>query len=292
MQFSTAAVRRTSVALLATSLIAAPLHWGAVSTDLPTRSHTGTASAQPAIHLAADSDHSVGVVASDPAPEVDEAVNQAIALSFPLHESGRKADPRAFVNRNDTVRSDRDEASGDYRQARLDAIAAGTQAGNEYLPEDKRTRYAHCSQYIGTVMLNSIDTGFPANLTKSQNEYMNDPSRGWINGWVKVGATEDYDPELYRPGDIFLTRGAGHVFMWIGEHDGQEDIVSDASLRLRESKNLRLPSLRKSPIDERTGADQRDRPYDIWRYVGDPQADLANRFSALADAIDSALSGA
>lgn len=262
-----------------------------VAITLVTGSTTAVAipSTAPAAEAPASSAPALGKAAGEPAPEVQEAVDLAIDLSFPLFENGRKAAPQSFVNRGDRVRSDRNEASDEYRAARLAAINAGRQAGNELLPQNRRMRYAHCSQYVSTVVLTTLDAEFAGNLTVRQDEYLNDPTQGWMNGWVKVGNSQDYDPSLYRPGDIFLTRGPGHVFFWIGEHGGFDDVISDASFFAeKDSEKLRLPSLRRYFMKPESGVDSEGRSYDVWRYVGDQQSAMTDQLSELMDTVDAA----
>lgn len=274
--------RVTSTLLASTLAVTTLFTWSTTAVAIPS---TAAATGAPA-----SSAPPLGNAAGEPAPEVQEAVDLAIDLSFPLFENGLKPSPQSLVNRGDRVRSDRNDASDEYRAARLAAINAGRQAGNELLPQNRRMRYAHCSQYISTVVLNTVDPEFAGNLTVRQNEYLNDPESGWMNGWVKIGASEDYDPETYRPGDIFLTRGVGHVFMWIGEHDGYDDVISDAAyFNRRDHELLRLPSLRRYSLDAETGEDSSGRAYDVWRYVGDPQTVMTVRLSSMLDAVETAL---
>lgn len=196
-------------------------------------------------------------------PDTQSAVDLAIRLATPLGPKG-KADPKSFVNRGDVVRDDRDLAGAYYRTERNNAIRVASAAGNPFLPEEDRRRYAHCSQYMSTVILNTIDPMYPGDLTAHQYPYMKNPA----NGWVQVGTSESYDPSTYKPGDVFLTRGPGHTFMWIGEHGGYSDVVAEASFAAEDSAQLKLPSLKRYSINTNTGIDGDGRAYDVWRFVG------------------------
>lgn len=114
------------------------------------------------------------------------------------------------------------------------------------------------------MILSSFDPMFPGNLTETQNAYMQDPS----SGWTRVGTSETYNPDDYQPGDIFLTRGAGHTFMWIGNYHGKNDIIAQASWAPKKSKHLLLPALMRYAVNEDTGLDGLGRAYDVWRFTG------------------------
>lgn len=196
--------------------------------------------------------------------DIGSAVTLALELAAPLYGDGKRPDPASFVNRDGVIRDDQELASSDYIAKRSEAIRSADEAGNPYLPETKRLRYANCSQFLGTVIINTIDPMYPGSLTKDQYPYVQNPN----NGWEKVGTSEDYAPDDYQPGDVFLTRGAGHTFMWIGEHDGFDDVIVEAAYAPEDSPQLRLPSLRRYVVDKDTGVDGAGRAYDVWRFVG------------------------
>lgn len=206
----------------------------------------------------------VDAAQATPEPDVQSAVDLAIQLSTPLHGNGVRPDPRSFVNRDGVTRDDQAIASDDYLEAREDAIAAASAELNPYLPEQRTLVYAHCSQFLSTVILNTIDPMYPGDLTQHQYTYMRNPN----NGWMQVGTSENYAPDEYHPGDIFLTRGAGHTFMWVGPYGGHPDVVAEASFAPPGAEQQRLPSLKRYSIDRNSGLDAQGRGYDVWRFVG------------------------
>lgn len=198
-----------------------------------------------------------------PDPSVQDAVDLAMKLSLPLSREA-KSNPLAYVNRGDVIRNDKTEASPEYKAARQTAIEAAEEAGNPFPPGVQRFQYANCSMFTATLILNTFDKMFPGNLTRTQIAYMKDPA----NGWVRVGSSDNYNPDDYAPGDIFLSRNPGHTFMWIGDYKGYSDVVTEAALAAKESPYLRLPSLKRYTVDTETGQDSMGRTYDVWRYVG------------------------
>lgn len=197
-------------------------------------------------------------------PDIASSVELALDLAIPLYGNGKSISPEAFVNYGGVVRNDQELASGEYLLKRMEAIRTAEAAGNPYLPQERRLRYAHCSQFVATVIINTIDPMYPGDLTKNQYPYVMNPN----NGWQKVGTSETYTPKDYEPGDVFLTRGAGHTFMWIGQHGEYSDVVAEASYAPERSEQLKLPSLKRYSVDAETGLDSAGRAYDVWRFVG------------------------
>lgn len=200
-------------------------------------------------------------------PDYSSPAALASSMSWPLYDGGTASNPYSFTGiRGDD--SDTDAVLPAYTSARQEAAEKQIWAGIELgeLPMD--SEYGHCSNFVATVIINTLTPNFPT-FTGAMNRWMRDPS----NGWVVIGGSENYDPTMYQPGDVFLTRGSGHTFMWIGEHGRHEDVIAEAAFASDE--RTRTASLRRYPLDLSTGEDGLGRVYDVWRYIGDVGVDSA-----------------
>lgn len=191
-----------------------------------------------------------------------------LSMCYPLYGDGTQADPRALTYPGNDI----DAALPGYRAARARAIRIAMQNRVTYPPPgDTRVGYSHCSRFSGTVIINTLDPLFAADYTLWQNQYMAD----YRNGWVQVGSGETYDPSWCRPGDVWITREQGHVFVWLGQHGGHQDVIAEAAFNgiNGEYGYSRVGSLRRYYLDA-NGQDHIGRPYSAWRFVGRPP----NRF--------------
>ena len=199
----------------------------------------------------------------------------AIRCSAPLYGNGRSANPASRVNTQNpdgsiTVGNDRELALPAYRQARLDAIAIATAAGNTYARGvDAEGNYADCTMFVGDMVINTLDPLFPARGSATQYAYLTNP----VNGWTNVGATTNYAPEEYMTGDLLITLPpfeGHHVILWIGDHDGMAEVMADASrITPRDSgMGLRNPTLRVSLFTATKSTDSAGRTYGVYRYTG------------------------
>ncbi|QZY53123.1 hypothetical protein [Leucobacter tenebrionis] len=210
------------------------------------------------------SDNSGGPAALPKTLDYSSPADLAVSVSYPLYKGGRKADPRAFTGGGPV---DAEMASENYKKLKKDAYEIAKKAGSE-LPPWPDESYANCSAFTGAVVIATIDPEFPGNLVRDQREYMSDP----FSGWRKVGDSSDYRQEDLLPGDLFLTpKGTrlAHTWMWIGEHDGVENVVAQAAYGSEGNSGARLPSLQIDPLQNSDdGTDGMGRSYEIWRYVG------------------------
>lgn len=199
----------------------------------------------------------------------------AILCSEPLSGNGNSANPASRVNTlNDdgsiTLGNDQEKALPAYRQARLDAIAIATAAGNIYrLGEDKEGNYADCTMFVGDMVINTLDPLFPARTSATQYGYLTDPT----NGWVNIGGTTSYNPGGYLTGDLLMTLPpdpGDHIILWIGDYDGKTGVIADAArITPRDSgMGLRNPTLRVSLFTSTNSTDNSGRTYGVYRYVG------------------------
>lgn len=192
-------------------------------------------------------------------PDFSSAKSLAIDLAYPLYKDGTVPPP---VSRTGGGSRDIGQASPWYYMARQRSNELGGAAGAENLaPGDEQ--FAAASAFVGTVVQNTIDAGFPGLMIKKQRLYLADPD----NGWVKVGSTEKYSPSSYEPGDVLITRDSNSaVMIWIGNHGGRKNVIADAAHGKRDSKDARLPGLRISNLTK--SGDPDGRQYDVYRYAG------------------------
>lgn len=197
----------------------------------------------------------------------ESAAQMAIALSFPLHGAGKTADPRSRIAGGP---GDKELASALYKTSKVSAWEKSVQYGSTF-PAWPGESYANCSAFTATAVIHTLDPTFPGNFTNKQREYVEDRS----NGWVKVADSESgYNREKLEPGDIFLSKPKtgvmGHTWMWIGDHEGKRNVISQASFGSI-GKTAQLPALQLDPIlvaNKADGTDRLGRAYDAWRYSG------------------------
>lgn len=200
-------------------------------------------------------------------PNYSSPTKLAISLSFPMYGSGehfgKSSHPAAYTGGGVL---DRSRVHPSYQSARVRASALARVTANPSMPATSKY-WANCSAFTATVINNTLDAEFPANLVKNQYKYISKPS----NGWVKVGDTARYNPSSYRAGDIFITTDSGritsgHTFMWVGKHAGLNEVVAEAAYGGDGSSYARMPALHVNR--QKTSKDQFGRKYEVWRFVG------------------------
>ncbi|MFT3942705.1 MAG: hypothetical protein QM705_02610 [Ancrocorticia sp.] len=214
------------------------------------------------------------VLAPPSTPDYSSPAALAISLSFPLYgpgeKHGKKTHPGAYTDGGD---NDQQLVRSSYKQARAHAIEMTANVWNSS-PAFEESSWANCSAFTATVINNTVDPTFPSNLVRNQYAYMSKPE----NGWIRVGPAADYRPEMYKPGDIFITTGGGlaalpeeeggHTFMWIGDYGGLSEVIAESAYGSKGSSSAKLPALRVNALKD--GVDGRGRDYDVWRFVGKP----------------------
>lgn len=173
--------------------------------------------------------------------------------------------PTGFPPESETnVKNDIEVARPAYRAARSRAIEIMTENRLPVpTPGDIPLGYSHCSRFSGTVILNLIDRTMAAEMTASQNAYFED----WRNGWVQVGSSEHYDPSWCRPGDVWVTREPGHVWVWIGDYGGYNDVIAEAQFNGLLTQQSRVGLLRRWNMPA-SGIAANGRSYSAWRFIG------------------------
>ena len=206
----------------------------------------------------------LGEEAPDGEPDYSSPADLAISISWPLYEDGTKIDPRA---RTGVKKSDAESTAvlDSYREARALAVQRQIWDGDPKGLLRNDEYFGRCSTFIATIVIDTITPNFAVPSLRMY-PLMSDPS----NGWVLVGTSETYDPSSYKPGDIFVTRGHGHTFMWIGNYGGYDDVIAEAGLDSAEK--TWVGALRRYYMNPDTGLDGADRAYDVYRYEGIPIA--------------------
>lgn len=217
----------------------------------------------------------------------DWAVRSAWPLNTPP-SNPQLPNEESYVNRRvngKTVetRNERERAKlTDYFKARIRSWEKSTR-GNSYPPRDiypmpgknpsypngNHRHYADCGKFVATAVLASgFDTDYPASDTQIQWQYLQSSPK-----WTKVGDHRDYTTLTLETGDVFITRGKGHTFLWIGNYGGYTDVIAEASFYSKDNDpRLRNPTLRRYHLA--TGEDDSvgfGRDFEIYRCT-DPRA--------------------
>ena len=212
------------------------------------------------------------------------AAQVALDISHPMNTDGT----RSFRLTRLGDRLDIDATTPASREHRAEAMRVANLAGNPVPPRDEKFWYAHCSRWVGPIIITTLDPRFPADWTKLQIAYVQDAS----NGWVRMGTGLLSDEEML-PGDVVLTdewSPSGHVVMWVGEHGGYTDVVTEASWGGLTNgvmhPDSKLGGLRRArgPLTwlDDSGRDKHGRVYSTWRYYGPKRLKGRGRVSAHA----------
>lgn len=116
--------------------------------------------------------------------------------------------------------------------------------------------YADCGKATATIVTLLLDKDFPVAGTSDQQEYLTGRGK---DKWKQI--TKDSD---LQTGDVFEKTGPGHAYMYLGEVDGKQDIIYEASL------DDYYPYLR--PRYAKLG----EGTLTAWRYVGPSNNGLLN----------------
>lgn len=188
------------------------------------------------------------------------AKSLAVSLSYPIYGDGSKSHPASFTGGG---RIDAELASNVYKDVKTRARAVAKDFNNRYPPSDI-ANYADCGAFVASIIINLIDPDFPGLLVDRQREYVEQPQ----NGWGKVADGENYEESELQTGDLFISKNSAepdHVWMWLGEVNGHQNVIADASFGREGSPSAYLPSLRINPLQS-APQDSRGRSYEIWRY--------------------------
>ena len=82
-----------------------------------------------------------------------------------------------------------------------------------------------CGVFVLIAMRNSgWDESYPDERTDGQYKYLSDPKNGWTDVTNSIKSNDDA-----LPGDVIITRGKGHVLLFVGEIDGFQSVMVSAS---------------------------------------------------------------
>lgn len=198
------------------------------------------------------------------------AADVALNISHPMNSDGT----RSFRLTRLGDRLDIDATTPASREHRAVAMRIANIVGNAVPPKDEEFWFAHCSRWVGPIINTTIDPRFPADWTKMQIAYL----RNVDNGWVRMGTGLLSDEEMLS-GDVVITdewSPSGHVVMWVGNHGGYADVVTEAvyggltrgilhpASKVGGLRRARGPVV----LIDGSGRDKNGRVYSTWRYYG------------------------
>ena len=117
-----------------------------------------------------------------------------------------------------------DKAKPDYVTAADKALSEGRYVGNSKAPW-----YADCGGFVSTLI---VDSGHDTTYNKKESGG-NGPTEtqyAWLEShWQLLGRAEEIDVATLQPGDVWITRGRGHTFVYIGDVPGINSKAASAS---------------------------------------------------------------
>lgn len=118
-----------------------------------------------------------------------------------------------------------DKAMPDYVTAADAAQAAGRHVGNGASPY-----YADCAGFVTTLVNNTFDPSFNAyatggGATPALSSWLADSS----HGWSLVGNGNSLNISQLQPGDVAITKGGGHTWIYIGDVPGFSSKFAEAA---------------------------------------------------------------
>lgn len=215
------------------------------------------------------------------------AARVALSISHPMNTDGT----RSFRLTRLGDRLDIDATTPASRKHRAVAMRIANLVGNAYPPKDEKFWYAHCSRWVGPIINTTLDPRFPADWTKMQLAYLRDVN----SGWVRMGTGLLSDEEML-PGDVVITdewSPSGHVVMWVGDHGGYTNVVTEASYGGITNGVLhpdsKVGGLRRARgpvvLIDGSGRDKNGRIYSTWRYYGPQVSRRVSNGYSLQEAI-------
>ena len=106
----------------------------------------------------------------------------------------------------------------EYTKAYKAATAAGWVSNKDCKGDD-------CGVFVLITMRNSgWEPKYPNKRTGGQYEWLSNPKHGWEDVTKKIKSNADA-----KPGDVIITRGQGHVLLYMGKVDGFSSKMASAS---------------------------------------------------------------
>ncbi|MGB4768402.1 MAG: phage tail tip lysozyme [Candidatus Saccharimonas sp.] len=117
-----------------------------------------------------------------------------------------------------------DKAKPEYVAAADKAVSEGRYVGN-----GASSWYADCGGFVTTLIVDSgHDTSY--NKAESGGGGPTETQYAWLEShWQLLGRAEEIDVATLQPGDVWITRGRGHTFVYIGDVPGINSKAASAS---------------------------------------------------------------
>lgn len=136
-----------------------------------------------------------------------------------------------------------------YAEAAASFVSNHDKAGND------------CGVFVLILMRNSgWDKNYPDARTAGQYEYLSNPENGWIDITTSIRSNDDA-----LPGDVIITRGKGHVVVYVGNVPGFGSVMASASYGRRAPMADRSNDIMEYVVAE-WGHDHRE--YAVFRKAG------------------------
>ncbi len=123
-----------------------------------------------------------------------------------------------------TFRGSNHNTSNPYANQK-DAYTSAYKAAASSFVSNHDCRGNDCGVFVLITMRNSgWEPNYPDQRTGGQYEWLSNPSHGWEDVTSKIKSNADA-----KPGDVIITRGQGHVLLYMGKIDGFSSKMASAS---------------------------------------------------------------
>lgn len=146
---------------------------------------------------------SVSACSTDEGIDTSDIVKLALDISYPAAEYHKS-------NVSGSDLQGRNNAKPGYKKAKEEAEKNGGKDGHE------DPLYASCDRFVATLLkATKSDVDIPWGPTSAQYSYLKSSSK-----WKEVPCGDR------KAGDVLITRGDGHIMMYVGKVDGTEQVAS------------------------------------------------------------------
>ena len=123
-----------------------------------------------------------------------------------------------------TFRGSNHNSSNPYANQK-EAYTSAYKAAASSFVSNHDCRGNDCGVFVLITMRNSgWEPNYPDQRTGGQYAWLSDPSHGWEDVTSKIKSNADA-----KPGDVIITRGQGHVLLYMGKIDGFSSKMASAS---------------------------------------------------------------
>lgn len=134
--------------------------------------------------------------------DMSDTVKLALSISYPHNEYSKSK-----VSSGDSY--GKNNALPGYKKAKEEAEKNGGKDGMPGL-------YASCDRFVATVLkATKADVDIPWGATASQYNYLKSSPK-----WKEVKCSDR------KPGDVLITRGDGHIMLYVGQINGKDSLAS------------------------------------------------------------------